>query len=71
MNMVNIMNYKAYLYIFCVMLSAFALSGINFDKFIRKNRVYEARILVIILSSIMGYILTNFVVDFINVTQII
>lgn len=69
--MVNIMNYKAYLYIFCVMLSAFALSGINFDKFIRKNRVYEARILVIVLSCIMGYILTNFIVDFINVTQII
>ncbi len=58
------MNYKIYLYIFFSMLSAFALSGINFEKIIRKNRIWETRILVLLLSLVMGYLVTNFVLEF-------
>ena len=58
------MDYKIYLYIFFSMLSAFALSGINFEKIIRKNRVWETRILVLLLSLVMGYLVTNFVLEF-------
>ena len=46
------------------MLSAFALSGINFEKIIRKNRIWETRVLVLILSLILGYLLTQFVSEF-------
>ena len=46
------------------MLSAFALSGINFEKIIRKNRIWETRILVLLLSLVMGYLVTNFVLEF-------
>ena len=58
------MDYKIYLYIFFSMLSAFALSGINFEKKIRKNRIWETRILVLLLSLVMGYLVTNFVLEF-------
>ncbi len=58
------MDYKIYLYIFFSMLSAFALSGINYEKIIRKNRIWETRILVLILSLILGYLLTQFVSEF-------
>ena len=58
------MDYKIYLYIFFSMLSAFALSGINYVKIIRKNRIWETRILVLILSLILGYLLTQFVSEF-------
>ncbi len=58
------MDYKIYLYIFFSMLSAFALSGINFEKIIRKNRMWETRVLVLILSLILGYLLTQFVSEF-------
>ena len=64
MKMEHIMNYKIYLYIFFSMLSAFALSGINFEKIIRKNRIWETRILVLLLSLLMGYLVTNFVLEF-------
>ncbi|HOZ89033.1 MAG TPA: DUF1146 family protein [Bacilli bacterium] len=64
------MRYKAYLYIFTTLLSVFALGGINFDKIMKKNRPYEARIIVILISIIMGYLITNFIVDFINITRI-
>lgn len=62
------MNYKSYFYVFFILLSAFAISGINFDNFIKKNHKWEARILVIILSFIFGYLITNFVVDFVSLT---
>lgn len=65
------MNYKAYIYIFSIMLSVFALSGINFDGFIKSKKVIEARILVVLLSLALGYLVTNFITDFMNVSQII
>jgi len=65
------MNYKAYLYVITVLLSAYALSGVNFDNFIKKNKALEARILVIITSLIMGYLLTSFITDFFNVSSLI
>ena len=65
------MNYKAYIYVISVLMSAYALSGVNFDNFIKKNKALEARILVIITSLIMGYLLTNFIIDFFNVSSLI
>jgi uncharacterized integral membrane protein (TIGR02327 family) len=65
------MNYKTYIYVISVLLSAFALSGINYDGFIKKNKALEARILVILLSIALGYLITNFITDFISVSSII
>lgn len=65
------MNPKVYFYVFFVMLSAYTLTGINFDAIIKKNKIWEARILVIILSLIIGYLLTNFVFDFFSISKII
>ncbi len=68
MKMVNIMNYKIYLYAIFVFLSIFILSGINFDGIMKKNKVIEARLLVMCLSLAMSYLLTNFVWDFLNLS---
>lgn len=65
------MNYKAYIYIITLVLSIFALTGVNFDSFIRKNKVIEARIIVILLSICSSYLITNFITDFLNVSTII
>lgn len=65
------MNYKLYIYVISVMLSIFALSGINFEKFIRKNKIIETRILVILLGFALGYLVSNFIIDFFSSTQII
>lgn len=69
--MVNIMNYKVYIYVITVLLSTYTLAGVNFNKIMKKDKVIEARILVILLSLIMGYLITNFIVDFINVSSIL
>lgn len=58
------MQFKIYIYVISVMLSAYTLTGVNFDSIIKKNKNIEARLLVILLSFIMGYLLTNFILDF-------
>ena len=64
------MNYKIIIYIITVLLSTYTLSSINFNNFFKKNKNIEARIFIILLSLIMGYLLTNFIVDFIEVSKI-
>ncbi len=58
------MDYKIYVYLFFTMLSAFALSGINYEKFIKKNRIWETRILVMLLSFVLGYLSASFILEF-------
>lgn len=60
------MNYKVYLYAIFLFLSIFILSGINFEKFMKKNKVVEARLLIMALSFALSYMLTNFLLDFLN-----
>jgi len=58
------MNFKIYLYVISVLFSTYILTGINFEKIMKKNKILEAKLLVITLSFIMGYFITNFIVDF-------
>lgn len=60
------MDYKIILYIIFTFVAAFALSGVNFNTIIKKDKTIEARVLVIVLSLSLGYLLTNFVVEFVN-----
>ena len=64
------MNYKAYLYVINVLLATYGLSGINFDKIMKSNHQIEARVIVILLSFIVGYLITNFIVDFLAVSKL-
>ncbi len=65
------MNYKLFIYIITLFASIFALSGINFDGFIKTNKAIEARVLVILLSLALSYLVTNFITDFLSVSTII
>ncbi len=65
------MNYKVLLYFFFTLLSTFAITGIDINKIIKKNHKWEAYALVLILSFAFGYLLTNFVVDFLEVSTLI
>lgn len=66
MKMENIMNYRIYFYAIFLFLSIFILSGVNFEKIMKKNKVVEAKLLIMALSIAMSYLLTNFVLDFLN-----
>ena len=63
--------YKTLIYIFCVLLSVFVVSGINFNNFFKKNHVWEARLFVLVISCIMGYLFGSFIIEFLNVSAIL
>lgn len=65
------MNIKVYLYIITTLLSAYTLTGINFNKFWNAKKGIEAKIFIIILSLIMSFLLTNFIVDFLESSKIL
>jgi len=65
------MNIKLYFYVFFVLLSAYTLTGVNFSIILKKNKIWEAKLLALILSLIMGYLLTNFIYDFFTLSKII
>ena len=58
---------KLLLYIFFTFVSAFVLSRVNFSGIIKSGKVIEAKVLVMVLSFSFGYLLTNFVLDFLNI----
>ena len=62
------MNYKIYLYALMLFLSIYILSGVNFEKVMKKNKVIEARLLVMCLSMALSYLLTNFIWDFLKLS---
>ena len=65
------MNSKVYIYMITTLLSAYTLTGINFNKIWVSKKSLEARIFVILLSLIMSYLLTNFITDFLSSSKII
>ena len=70
MKKVNIMNYKIFLYIVLTFLSIFGVSAINYEKFIKANKVWETRILLMLLSMSLAYLVTNFIIDFTNLDSL-
>jgi uncharacterized integral membrane protein (TIGR02327 family) len=45
-------------------VSWWALQSINFEKFLRKNRVAQARLLFVLVSIVIGSIVSNFFLDY-------
>ena len=65
------MNYKIILYVVFTFLSAYCISGINFTNFFKKNKIIESRIFIFIISISLGYLVTNFVYEFVTISSII
>ena len=60
------MGLDIYLYVFFTLLSIFIFNGVHWEKLIKKNKVIEAKLLVLTLSFALSYLLTNFVLAFVQ-----
>ncbi len=65
------MNINVLIYIVMILLSIYALSGLNIDHLFKKNHIIEAKLLIMIIGIIMGYLLSNFFIDFIEISKIL
>jgi uncharacterized integral membrane protein (TIGR02327 family) len=63
--------YKLFIYIVVTFSCAFALSGINFNNFFKKERVIEAKIFVIIITLSLSYLVANFIISFLEISKIL
>ncbi|MDD4706110.1 MAG: DUF1146 family protein [Bacilli bacterium] len=63
--------YKVLIYTFSVLLSVFALSGINFNNFFKKNYKNEAKVFIFIISLALGYLLGSFIIEFLNASRLL
>ncbi|UQZ75576.1 hypothetical protein C2I17_14025 [Niallia circulans] len=57
------------IHIVFIALSWWTLQSLNFEKFLRKNRVFQARVLYVLLAIIMGSIVSNFLLDYLVWSQ--
>jgi len=65
------MNIKTILYVVIVPLTIWALESLNINQFFKKNRYYQSRILYLILSLGLSYLVVNFFYDFFTYSKII
>jgi len=62
---------KAALYIFFLIMSIWAMEGLDLNRFFKQSRIYQARFIYLMLAMCISYLVTNFVYDFIISFQII
>ena len=63
------MSYKIYIYILMLLLSSFALSGVNFNQIIKTNYKNEARILAFLLILSLSFTSSMFIINVIELIQ--
>ena len=64
-------NYKVFIYIVVTMVTVFALSGINFNNFFKKDRIVEAKIFIVLITLSLSYLVTNFIINFLEISKIV
>jgi uncharacterized integral membrane protein (TIGR02327 family) len=52
-----------------IALAWWALQSLNFDKFLRGNKVFQARVLYVLLSIIIGSLVSDFFLDYLTWSQ--
>ena len=57
-------NIKAILYLIILPLSIWAVGGLNLNKFFKQSRIYEARLLYLMISMSISYLIVNSLYDF-------
>ncbi|MGX7420687.1 DUF1146 family protein [Carnobacterium gallinarum] len=56
-------------HILFIMLSFWALRAVRFDNWINKGQVRQAQVLYIFLSIVIGYTVSSFFLEFINLSK--
>lgn len=63
--------YKTLIYVFCILLGIFAISGLNINNIFKTNKKVEAWVFTFMISVILGYLFGSFIIEFIEVSKIL
>lgn len=61
---------KAILYIIFTFVAIIALDSININDIFKKNKYYASRVLYLMISVSLSYLVVNFMYDFLGYTNI-
>lgn len=56
---------KVIFYIIFLFLTMWSMDGLNLNKLFKQSRVYQARVIYILIAISISYLVTNFMYDFI------
>lgn len=56
---------KIIFYIIFLFLTMWSMDGLNLNKLFKQSRVYQARVIYILIAISISYLVTNFMYDFI------
>ncbi len=65
------MTIKTILYIIVAPIVLWALDALNINIILKNNKYYQARLLYLILTLIITYLLVNFIIDFTSYTKLL
>ena len=57
--------YRVIIYLLSFLLSLYALNGLDYSKFIKKNRVQEAWLLYFLIAMALGYLVGSMLINLI------
>ena len=57
---------KITLYLITLIITVWSLESINISGLFKKNRYYQARVLYIIISMSLSYLVVNFIYEFLK-----
>ena len=62
---------KIALYIFTLIMTIWSMEGLNLNSLFKQGRVYQARLIYLMIAMSISYLTTNFMYDFIVSFQIL
>ncbi len=60
------MHIRTILYIIVTPLTIWALEALNIERFFKKNRIGQIKLMYILLTLALSYLVVNFLMDFYN-----
>ncbi len=57
---------KAYIYVIVTAITFWSLDSLNLSNLFKKNKIYSARLLYILVSMALSYLVVNFLYDIIS-----
>lgn len=69
--MENIMNYKLIIYVLAVLFTTFGMSSVDLNRFFKQGRVVEANIMAIIMILAIAELVSQFIINFLEVSKIL
>jgi len=62
---------KQIIYILMLIITIWAMEGLDLNKLFKQSRIYQARIIYLMIAISICYLVTNFIYDFVISLQII